>query len=213
MEYNKPICSLQVNDEIEGFYILKAAFSKVASNGRPFLNATLSDITGIISAKVWDYGGPIGSAEEGKIIKIRGSVSEFRGTLQVTIDRIRLAEPQDNVDLSLLVPVAPIEQQKELEHVRALLNSIEDADYRELALALLNRHEVKFANIPAAKSVHHGFLQGLLMHTGNMLRAADFFAALYQDTIDRSLLLAGTVAHDLQKETEFVFSELGLVTE
>ena len=51
------------------------------------------------------------------------------------------------------------------------------------------------------------------MHTGNMLQIADFLAGLYAGTINRSLLLAGTFAHDLQKETEFVFSELGLVTD
>ena len=80
-----------------------------------------------------------------------------------------------------------------------------------MALELLHRHEDAFKRIPAAKSVHHGFLNGLLMHTGNMMKIADFLAGLYTDTVDRSLLLAGTFAHDLQKETEFVFSELGMV--
>ena len=100
-----------------------------------------------------------------------------------------------------------------MANVRALLESIEDADYRAVALELLRRHEAKFASIPAAKSVHHGFLQGLLMHTGNMMKLADFLTGLYADTVDRSLLLAGTFAHDLQKETEFVLSDLGLAVE
>ena len=49
--------------------------------------------------------------------------------------------------------------------------------------------------------------------SGMMMKIADFLAGLYADTVDRSLLLAGTFAHDLQKETEFVFSELGMVTD
>ena len=67
--------------------------------------------------------------------------------------------------------------------------------------------------IPAAKSVHHGFLSGLLMHTHNMLKTADYLSKLYGDTVDRSLLLAGVCLHDLGKEREFQYSELGLVTE
>ena len=78
MEYNKAINMMQIGDDVEGFYILKGAYPKVASNGRPFLNAILSDKTGAIEAKVWDYPGPINGSDEGKVVKIRGTVSEFR---------------------------------------------------------------------------------------------------------------------------------------
>ena len=82
MEYDLPVAQMARGDDIEGFYVLKSAFSKVANNGKPFLNLTLSDRTGAVDAKVWDYPGPIGAADEGKVVKIRGSVSEFRGALQ-----------------------------------------------------------------------------------------------------------------------------------
>ena len=77
---------------------------------------------------------------------------------------------------------------------------------------MLARHWEALKRIPAAKSVHHGFLSGLLMHTANMLRLADFLAGQYGDIVDRSLLLAGTLLHDSGKEAEFTFSQLGLVT-
>lgn len=213
MDYQKSVSQFQVNDAVEGFYILKGATAKVASNGRPFLTVTLSDKTGSVEGKVWDYGGPIGAGDEGAVVKIRGSVGEFRGMKQVTVERIRLAELSDPVDPAALVPVAPIQPEQMLKEVESLLQSIADPDYRAVALELLRRHRETFAKIPAAKSVHHGFLQGLMMHTGNMLKAADFFAGLYTDTVDRSLLLTGVFAHDLEKETEFVFSQLGMVTE
>ena len=213
MEYDLPICRMAANDEVEGFYVLKTAYPKVAANGKPFLNLTLSDRTGAIDGKVWDYAGPIGPADEGKVVKVRGGVSLFRGALQFTAERIRLAGDADRVDVTALVPVAPIDREKALAEVEALLASIEDADYRAAAQELLRRHRAKFAEIPAAKSVHHAFLAGLLMHTGNMLKLADFLARQYADTVDRSLLLAGTFAHDLQKEREFRFSALGLVTD
>ena len=67
--------------------------------------------------------------------------------------------------------------------------------------------------LPAAKSVHHGFLGGLLMHTHNMLRIADHLASIYPSTLDRSLLMAGTLLHDFAKAEEFSCSALGLVTD
>jgi len=207
------ISELRAGDRVEGFFLLKAAYPKVTMNGKPFLSMTLSDCTGEIEGKAWDYTGPIGSQDAGKVIKIRGSVSEYRGMLQLTAEQLRLAVDEDAVDPASLVPVAPIDRSKMLDEVKTLLRSIEDNDYRAVCLKLLERHEECFNTIPAAKSVHHGFLYGLLMHTGNMMKLADFLARQYADTIDRSLLLAGTFAHDLQKETEFTFSELGLVTE
>ena len=209
MEYNKAIRNMEIGDEVEGFYILKGAYPKVTANGKPFLNATLSDASGSMEAKVWDYPGPINAADEGKVVKIQGTVTEFRGASQVTIESIRLT---DHYDVAALVPVAPIDADLALSNVLELLNSIQDEDYKCIALELFRRHKETFQQIPAAKSVHHGFLNGLLMHTGNMMKMADFLAGLYSDSVDRSLLIAGTFAHDLQKETEFARSELGLVT-
>ena len=186
MEYDLPVAQMARGDDIEGFYVLKSAFSKVANNGKPFLNLTLSDRTGAVDAKVWDYPGPIGAADEGK---------------------------DDRYDVTALVPTAPIDGEAMYASVEALLDSITDADYKAVCRELLRRHSESFRTIPAAKSVHHGFLHGLLMHTGNMMQLADFLAGMYADTVDRSLLLAGTFAHDLQKEREFRFSALGLVTD
>ncbi len=213
MQYDKMICDMAPGDQIEGFYILKGAYPKTASNGKPFLNAVLSDTSGSIEAKVWDYSGPIGPADEGKVIKIQGEVSEYRGSLQVVIGKLRLTAENDSVDVTRLVPVAPVDPEELYAEVKELADSIEDSDYRAICQKMLEKHGREFYSIPAAKSVHHGFLNGLLMHTANMLRTADFFAGLYSDTVDRSLLMAGTLLHDFAKAQEFTFSQLGLVTD
>ena len=165
--------------------------------------------------KIWDYSGPIGARPDdtGRVVKIRGSVSEYRGALQVSVHRIRMAEAADNYDTSLLVPTAPIDTDAALTDVQRMVASITDADYRSIAETMLAQHLDAFRRIPAGKSVHHSFLSGLLMHTYNMLRTADFLAGLYSEVIDRSLLLTGTLLHDFGKEREFAFSDLGIVTE
>ena len=213
MEYDLPIARMARGIDIEGFYLLKSAFPKVTVSGKPFLTAVLADESGTIEAKVWDYSSPIGERDAGKVIKVRGSVSDYRGALQVTVDKLRLAAEDDHVDVSRLVRVAPIDRAGAYADITRLVSTLEDADYRAVCEEMLRRHEDAFRTIPAAKSVHHSFLSGLLMHTYNMLRLADFLAAQYADSVDRSLLLAGTLLHDFGKEREFTFSELGLVTD
>ena len=213
MEYNKRICDMAVGDQVEGFYVLKTAQGRTSNNGRPFLAAVVSDRTGSIDAKAWDYAGPISAADEGQVLKIRGTVTEFRGALQLNMERLRRTEPRDSVDKSALVATAPVDGEKAWAEVERLVESIADPDYRSVCRRLLEEKGEALRTIPAAKSVHHSFLGGLLMHTWTMLRAADFLAGLYPETVDRSLLLAGTLLHDLSKAEEFSFSPFGLVTE
>ncbi|MBR2132193.1 MAG: TraI domain-containing protein [Oscillospiraceae bacterium] len=213
MEYDKIIADLETGDQIEGFYVLKTAQGRVTGNGKPFLNAVLSDCSGAIEAKCWDYSGPVAACDEGKVVKIRGTVSEFRGALQLTIERLRLAEDADRFDLSRLVPVAPIDEEETFTQIKKFVESIEDSHYRAVCLEMLSRKGEVLRKIPAGKSVHHSFLGGLLMHTANMMYIADFLADLYWQTVDRSLLLAGTLLHDIAKQEEFTFSSLGLVTD
>ena len=214
MEYNKSIRDMVPGDKVEGFYLLKEAYQKVSSNGKPFLSAVIADKTGTIDVKVWDYSGPVGAPEDiGRIIKVRGDVSEFKGSPQLSLSNVRMALPEDSCDTSRLVAVAPIDQDQTLAEVRGLIASLEDPDYRLVSQTMLDRHLEAFRSIPAAKSVHHSFLSGLLMHTGNMLKLADFLAGLYPQIIDRNLLVTGTLLHDFAKETEFRFSDLGIVTD
>lgn len=213
MEYGKRLTELAPSDSVEGFFILKSAVSKLTANGNPFLNAVISDVSGSMDAKVWNYGGPIGAADDGKIVKIRGTVSEYRGSLQMTVERIRLAQRNDVYSLAELVPCAPLDAEDAYNEIAAVVASMEDNDYRHLCEEMLRRHGEQFRVIPAAKSVHHGFINGLLMHTGNMLKIAECVASIYAETVDRDLLLAGTLLHDFGKAAEFDFSDLGLVTD
>lgn len=106
----------------------------------PYLNTILSDCSGSINAMVWDYSGPVTEKDAGKVIKVRGSVSEYKGSLQVTVDRIRLAVDSDTYNISHLVPTAPIDIESEMADVRNLIAGIEDTDYRRICAAMLQRY-------------------------------------------------------------------------
>lgn len=214
MEYNVAVTGLVPGMEVQGYYILADAQMKKTSAGKPYLSARLSDATGSVDAKMWDFSGTVDAADVGKVVLVRAQVQDFRGAAQLTIGRVRFATEQDSgkYDLSELVPSAPIDTAA-VESVRAFARSIEDGDYRRICETMLERHIGSFSVIPAAKSVHHAFRSGLLMHTESMLRLADFLADSYSEVIDRSLLIAGTMLHDFAKEREFTLSSLGLVTE
>ena len=206
------IHDMKTGDRIEGYYILQNIAQRTTAAGKPFLTLNLGDRSGNVTAQVWDYTGPIGPADVGKVAWLSGLASEYRNAPQVTVYRIRLAEENDDFRISDLVATAPIELDETWAWVQGLVSSVEDADYRAVCEEMLKIYGRQFRLIPAAKSMHHGFVGGLLMHTAYMLRAADFYADIYP-AVDRSLLLAGTLLHDFCKCEEFVTSPLGLVAE
>ena len=207
------ISDMNVGDQIEGFFLLQDAYSKTTMAGKPFLSMVLSDCTGTIDAQAWDYTGPVMPKDVGDVVKIRGTVSEFKGTLQITVDRLRLVDASDQYNISDLVTTAPIDVEAAWQNLQQIVDSMEDKDYCLICKEMLRRYGEKIKNIPAAKSVHHSFLNGLLMHTINMLQTADFLSGMYESVIDRSLLIAGTLLHDFAKCEEFTLSPLGLVTD
>ena len=178
MEYNKLIAEMSLRMRWRAS-MFESCISQDDRNRQAVFERLSVDRSGSIEIKVWDYSGPISSADEGNVVKIRGTVSEFRGTPQITVDRIRLADDNDTYDLSALVPVAPIDVDTTMAEVERLISSITDADYRKICSTMMARHKESLKTIPAAKSVHHGFISGLLMHTATMMKTADFLAGLY----------------------------------
>lgn len=207
------IRDMRIGDQIEGFFLLQDAYSKTTLAGKPFLSMVLSDCTGSIDAQIWDYTGPVTPKDTGAVVKIRGAVTEFKGALQITIERLRHANAGDQYSIGDLVPTAPIDAQEVWQKLQNIVDTIEDKDYAVICKEMLGRYGEKVKSIPAGKSVHHSFLNGLLMHTAYMLETADFLANMYSSVIDRSLLIAGTLLHDFAKCEEFKTSPLGLVTD
>ena len=209
---HEKISTLIINTEVSGVYILKNASVKSSANG-PYLACQLSDASGTIDAKFWSYTGQISSADDGKAVYIRGRVGEFKGMPQLSLSALKLVESPEEFRKEDLVPVAPIDVRGAGKEILELVDSMSDPDYKNVCREMLNRYGKAFSVYPAAKTVHHSFLSGLLMHTYNMLRLADFLSRIYESVIDRDLLIAGTLLHDFAKTEEFALSPLGTVTD
>ena len=212
----KFIETLREGERINDVYLCKYKQSAVTKNGKPYENVILQDKTGTIDAKIWEPNSMgIDDFEMMDYVAVMGDVSSFQGALQVSIKRVRKVR-EGEYDPANYLPVSEYDIEDMYAQLLGFVNGIKNPYLSKVA-----RHffvddaefvkQFKFSS--AAKSVHHGFLGGLLMHTCNMLRLADFLAGLYVQTVDRSLLVAGTLLHDFSKAEEFNFSTLGLVTD
>ncbi|MBP5729907.1 MAG: HD domain-containing protein [Clostridia bacterium] len=212
---HKKLATIILNEDISGFYIIGNAAIKTSANGSSFLACALTDSSDTVEAKFWNYTGPVGTnpADDGRVVFLRGKVGEFKGALQISLSAIRYAEAAETYNTADLVPTAPIDIRDAGRQIRELVNSIVDNDYRRVCEVMLERYGKAFSVWPAAKSVHHSFVSGLMMHTFNMLKLADFLAGQYSEVIDRDLLIAGTLLHDFAKTQELACSQLGLVTD
>ena len=196
------------------YVIIQDIQLKSTASGKPYLSAKLQDKSGTIDMKYWDYVGDLTSADNGKIIKVAGVISSYRDTLQFTASKIRLALDEDAsaYNKADLVPCAPIDVREISQYLESDFGCIVDEDYRDVCRKTWEIYKERFIEFPAAKGVHHAFINGLLMHTYNMMKVAGTVAMIYKNEVNHDLLLAGTFLHDIAKIHEYEINELGLAT-
>ena len=205
-------------DEIRALYLIGSASQLQAKNG-PFWRIELKDASGDLEARIWSpLSQQFAEIPSGVIAEVEGRAESFRDKLQVNVNALRVLSPEEtaSVDTSAFMASSSRPPQEMLDELEALCRKeFTYKPWRKFILSVLEDEAIRvpLLTAPAAKSVHHAFLGGLLKHTANMVKIADFLAGMYPETIDRSLLLTGTLLHDFAKEREFVFSDLGIVTE
>lgn len=208
----KPTREMAVDDAVEGFYLLKAPSAKTTQSGKPYLSCKLADASGEVEAIFWDYAGDLHVTSAGKPIKVRGNITEYNGKKQFNITQIRALRDDDNFDASTLVPYAPIDLEQAYSQVFSMIERMQDPDYKGLCVEMLSRYREMFCSVPAAKSVHHSFRGGLLMHTSFIMAHCDYMAQFYP-FVDRDLLITGAFCHDMGKLKEYDFTAMGLVND
>ncbi len=197
---------------VEGFCIVKSCDKKVSSKGDTYLDITLADKSGEINAKLWSYS-PTEHGEYGAddLVKVRGTLSKYQGNDQLRIDRIRPVLPSDNVSLEDFVKSAEYSGEQMFTELLGIAKTFEDNTIRELTVTLLERNREAMLYWPAAYKLHHAIRGGLLLHTLSIVRVAEGVCGVYPN-VDRELLLAGAMLHDIAKTTEFEISKAGTAT-
>lgn len=212
MEFKK-INELQAGARVESFYIIKAASVRVSSNNKKYLDLTLGDKTGEISAKLWDASdADENSYKENILVKVRASVVEWQNNLQLKIDRIRLSTDEDNIDISDFVASAPFQGEEMYLLMLEYIDKIQNKDIKNIVNYIIDNAGDKMINFPAAKKNHHSVRSGLLYHITTMLKAGEKLCDVY-DFLNKDLIYAGVILHDMAKLEEMDASELGIVTD
>lgn len=210
MDYKK-IKDLVVNERFDSFFLVKSSEVKSDKNGKLYMDLVLGDGAEEINGKIWNLNKDIEDRIDNyKVMKIRGTASEWKGVKQLKIERIREINDQDKVDIKNFVETAPLESDDMFKEMNEYILKIKNEDIRRIVIEVIGKHKDKIEYYPAAKSNHHAIKGGLLYHLVRMLRLGENISKIYQN-INTDLLYAGILLHDISKVDEMDSNEMGIV--
>ena len=200
----KFIRDLKEGDRVFDIYLCKHKQGAVTKNGKPYENVILQDKTGTIDAKVWEPNNPgIGNYNTLDYIEVYGDVNNFQGNLQVSVKRIRVCR-EEEYNAADYLPVSGKEIEGMYRELTDYVQSVKNIYLRQLleAFFVSDGEFVKaFKFSSAAKTVHHGFVGGLLEHTLSVTKLCDYYCKAYP-VLKRDVLLTAAMCHDIGKVKE-----------
>lgn len=185
-------------------YLCKNKQIALTKNGKEYGNLALQDKTGTIDAKLWDLSSPgVGEFETMDYVHVEADVILFQGSYQLNVRRIRRAGQGEYVEADYL-PVSKKDIESMYQELLGFVESIKNPYLKKL-LSLYFVDSPAFARAfqfhSAAKTVHHGFVGGLLEHTLSVTKLCDYYAGYYPQ-LNRDLLLTAAIFHDIGKVKE-----------
>lgn len=206
----KYIESLREGERINEIYLCKSKQSALTKAGKPYENVLLQDKTGILDAKIWDLGSVgIDDFDSLDYIAVMGDITSFQGNLQLSIKRVRKVQ-EGEYDPKDYLPVSTKDIDQMYAELCGLIRSISNPYYKKLLSSFFLEDadfEKRFKFHSAAKTVHHGFVGGLLEHTLGVAKHCDYFASCYP-MLNRDLIVTAAIFHDIGKLEELsVFPE------
>ena len=214
------IRDLQAGEAFIGFLLASEAAYKTSRSGGEYLEVKLADCSGDLKGFLWDLRaveGDFDAIRPDVFLKIKAKVEEFQGRKQLRLEKVRFAEDAEVGDLARFFPTSKRPIETMLAELDALVGTIADPWIRKLLQNLLVENadlRAAFAKAPAAKSLHHVYLGGLLEHTLSVAGMAEK-ACVHYPAMNRDLVLAGVFLHDLGKTAElsyqrsFGYSDVG----
>lgn len=206
----KEINEFNKGDKIDHFFLINKSEVKLSKNSDEFLALELADKKSTITSNLWKdkpgFDELMKLYKEGKltgqVVKVTGKVAEFNNSLNINTESIRLANVNDNLSPSDFLRSS----ERNIEEMKSELNrwikSIKNEWLNKLLKKLFDGELLnKFANHPAGKIWHHSYLGGLIEHTLEIISICNLMCTFHKE-INRDLLIAGAIIHDLGKILE-----------
>ena len=201
------ISELEPNQIVHGTFLVQHKDVRQKKSGEPYLSLTLADRTGDLDARMFDNAAEVLNLfERDDFIRVKGLLQVFQNRPQLTIHKI-VPSPESEVDFADYFPASTRDRLEMFRELRGWIASISNPHLKALLEAVFADEEIALAyrTAPAAKSVHHAWLGGLIEHVLSLCHLAKFTAAHYPH-IDFDLLLTGVILHDLGKIRELTYA-------
>ena len=201
------VSELVAGSAIDEVFLLAQRNLAHKKDGNPFLTVTLADRSGQVNGVVWDQVERIAAAAaEGDFVHVRAQVGEYRGSLQLVVkDMARV--PEEQVDAADFLATTTRDVGKMFGRLQEMTGRMQTPHLKTL-FELFWADEAfvaAYTRAPAAKHMHHAYIGGLLEHTLSMSVLAEMIAGHYSG-VDRDMLLAGVILHDVGKIRELEFT-------
>ncbi len=200
------IRDLQANQYADGVFAIQNAQLGMTKNGKPFLKCLLADRSGRTPARMWSITEEhFATLPTDGFVWIAGQTQPYQGEMQIIVQEIRAHEPTDR-ELSDLLPSTEGDIDQMFTEVLGLLQTLEHPAVRSLADRYLEDPALmgRFCQAPAAMTLHHAYLGGLLEHTLGLMKAAEALLPLYP-RLNRDIVLMGLFLHDMGKCEELTW--------
>ena len=193
-------------------FMVKQATRALGTNGAPYLSITLQDNSGTVEARKWNIDNyDLEVFTVGKLVKINGMMQNYRNHPQLKInDAEGVSEAE--VDLAKFVPSAPVPLDELKKTLDEYISLIENEDLKKLTSTIIKENYDKYTTYPAAVTVHHAYLGGLMYHSLSICKMAIATAKAYK-YLNKDYLIAGSLLHDIGKTVELSSSQAATYTE
>ena len=200
-------CSQQENKVITSSFVVVSKQVKPKKTGEPYLALTLGDRTGQIEAKMWDNVEEfIDVFEQDDFLKIKGLINKYKNRFQLTIHKLRRMQDAE-VDFSDYLPKTSKDIDELWRTLTDFVGTFENPYLKSLVELFLDDTEIaeRYRIAPAAKTLHHAYIGGLLDHVVSLFRSCDLLCRNYPQ-VNRDLLLTGAFLHDVGKIHELTYN-------
>jgi 3'-5' exoribonuclease len=200
-------CPQQENKIITSSFVVASKQVKPKKNGEPYLALTLADRTGQIEAKMWDNVEEfINAFEQDDFLKIKGLINKYKNRFQLTIHKLRRIEEAE-IDYTDYLPKTGKDIGELWRTLADFVGTFQNPHLKALVELFMADPEIaeRYRNAPAAKTLHHAYIGGLLDHVVSLFRSCDLVSRNYPQ-INRDLLLTGAFLHDIGKIQELTYN-------